>query len=144
MSATVSCTYTREPAVQSWPVLYRMPSAAQFAAARRQRPPHLHGARHCRGGRTLVEVRAREDELRGLAAELERHLLEVAVRRGGHDLAPGDGAARERDLVDAAVRRERRAADAAQRRHRVHDARREPAARGTAHGAQTRQSSLSA
>lgn len=32
LSYTVSWTYTREPAVQSWPVLYRIPSAAQFAA----------------------------------------------------------------------------------------------------------------
>ena len=129
----VSWTKTREPAVQSWPVLYRIPSAAQFAAVSGgQRTPRGQLSRRVslcelacarRATRTLVEVRTFKDELRRLAAEFKRHLLQVAVRSRGHDLPARDGAAGEGDLVDALVRRERRAADGAQRDDRVDDAR---------------------
>lgn len=52
----------------------------------------------------------------------ESHLLEVALRRGLHDLATRDRASGERDLVDVHVRRERCTAYGAKRRHRVHHA----------------------
>lgn len=76
----VSWTKSREPAVQSWPELYRMPSATQFAAtfffagegillslvsSPNRARPHT---------RTLVEVGRLEDDLRRLATELEADL----------------------------------------------------------------------
>jgi hypothetical protein len=52
-----------------------------------------------------LEVGVLVQDLRALAAELERDLLEVAGR-GLHDLAADLGRAGERDLVDRVVRRE--------------------------------------
>ena len=73
--------------------------------------------------RTLVEVGTLEDKLRRFTAELEGDFLQVAVRCGGHDPAPGNRASSEGDLVDIRVARERRTAYRPQRRHGVHDAR---------------------
>ena len=62
----------------------------------------------------MVQVGTLEDQLRRLAAKLQGYLLEVAFCGGGHDLAAGDGAARERNLVDAPVASERGTANGAQ------------------------------
>ena len=56
--------------------------------------------------RGRFEVGVPEDDLRGLAAELERHPREVAGRALG-DVDAGLGRAGERDLVDARVAHER-------------------------------------
>ena len=73
-------------------------------------------------GPTLIQVGTLKDQLRRLPAELQGHLLQVALRGGRHDLAAGHRAAGERDLVDALVRGEGCPADRADRRHRVDDA----------------------
>ena len=110
-----------------------MPSAAQFAAecgdnrrtmsavvAPRERAGDTRDRR-----RTLVQVGTLEDQLRGLSTELERNLLEVAVRGSLHDLAACDRASRESDLVDVLVGSKGGATHGAEGRHSVHDARRE-------------------
>ena len=66
----------------------------------------------------LLQVGVGEHDLRRLAAELQRHLHMIGRGRLGHRRAGGGGAG-ERDVVDAGVRRERRArlgAEAATRR----------------------------
>ena len=81
LSYTVSCTYTRDPAVQSWPVLYRMPRATQFAAGDVVRISCT--ALWSTHDRTLalVEICGVEYDLGGLAAELQADLNE---REGRH------------------------------------------------------------
>ena len=61
-----------------------------------------------RAGDRGVEVGVGEDDLRALAAEFQRDLLEVA-RRGVDDLPADIRRPGERDLVDVAMRRKRRA-----------------------------------
>jgi hypothetical protein len=54
-------------------------------------------------GDRLGEVGVGEDDVGGLAAQLEGHPLQVARRGGGHDLVAHLGGARESDLVDEGV-----------------------------------------
>ena len=62
-----------------------------------------------------LEVGVLEDDVRRLAAELERDFLQI-VRGGLDDQLAHLGRARERDLVDLRMRRERRAAGLAETR----------------------------
>ena len=87
-SKTSFSTYRREPALQHWPWLKKIPLAAP--------------------GIDDLEVGVLEHDVRALAAELERDLLQVARRRL-HDQLADLGRAGEGDLVDRVVRRERRA-----------------------------------
>ena len=68
-----------------------------------------------------LEIGVGEDDVRRLAAELERDLLQVR-RRVVHDAASGLRAAGERDLVDELARGERVADDRAGSEHDVDDA----------------------
>jgi hypothetical protein len=72
-----------------------------------------------------VEVGIRKDDVRRLAAELEREPLQ---RRGGaaHDLPPGRRLAGEGDLVDAAVRDDHLAESRSGTRQDVENTRRQP------------------
>ena len=55
----------------------------------------------------LVEIGVGEDDVRRLAAELERYALQVARARRLHDEVADLGRAGKRDLVDVGVRRDR-------------------------------------
>ena len=68
-----------------------------------------------------VEVGIGEDDVRRLAAELERDLFQVR-RRVAHDAASGLSAAGERDFVDELARGERVTDHRAGSEHDVHDA----------------------
>src|SRR5688500_17063473 len=74
--------------------------------------------------RELLEVGIGEDDVRALAAELERDLLHVPGCQP-HDLLAGRGLAGERDLADPVVGGDRGACRAAGSRHDVEDARRD-------------------
>ena len=102
-SATDSCTSRREPAQQTWPWLKKMPLTMPSIG--------------------LVERRVVEDDVGGLAAELEGDLLVGAGDRAGDRLADL-GRAGEGDLVDVGVRHDR-AAGVAGAGDDVDDARRE-------------------
>jgi hypothetical protein len=73
----------------------------------------------------LLEVRVIKDDIRALAAKLERDVLEVALRRHLLDLTPDDRRTGESDLVDIGVRREPGANGCAVAGEHVHDTRRE-------------------
>ena len=75
-------------------------------------------------GQRRVEVGVGEDELRRLAAELERHRHDVR-RRGGRDLAADRDRAGEGEVVDAGVGGEGGAGLLAEARHDVEGARRQ-------------------
>ena len=81
-STALSSTRMRERAQQSWPAF-----------------PKTRVGRG-RGGR--LEVGVREDHVRGLSAELERHALD-RLRGEGSDLPADLGRAGERDLGDVGV-----------------------------------------
>lgn len=70
----------------------------------------------------LLDVGVVEDDVGRLAAQLERHALEVGGRGGLHDGAADGGRAREGDLVDVHVRRDGGARDLAEARDDVDDA----------------------
>ena len=72
-----------------------------------------------------LEVGVGEEDVRRLAAELERDLLQ-RVGRAPHDDLADLGAAGERDLVDVRVRDDRRAGRFADARDDVDDAGRQP------------------
>ena len=77
----------------------------------RARLARLPGRIEDRPGRArdrVVEIGVGEDDVRALAAELERHALE-RVGSEAHHLGAGRGRAGERDLVDARVAHEVRA-----------------------------------
>ena len=103
---------------------------------RRRPAARRRGAcRRCRSGRSWrtppspapgtagVEVGVGEDDVGRLAAELERHALEVAGR-GLDDLLAGQVRAGEGDLVDVRMRGQRRAGGLAVAGHDVDHARR--------------------
>src|SRR5436309_9604348 len=99
-----SWTYRREPAQQHWPWLKKIAFAAP-------------------GNRDL-EIRVGQHDVRRLAAELERDLLQVAGC-GAQDQLADLGRAGERDLVDVGVGRERGAGGLAEPRDDVQHAGRE-------------------
>ena len=93
----------------------REPGVAGLAGVVEDPPPH--------GLDRGIEVRGvGEDELRALAAELQLDGLEVRVGARVEEPAAGPDRARERELVDARVARERLADDRARAGQHVEDA----------------------
>ena len=90
------CTRMRLRAQQSWPALPR--------------------ARRRRGVDGAVEVAIVEDQIRRLAAELQRHAFDV-VRRQSHHVHPDFGRAGERDLADERMLDDRFADDRSRAGH---------------------------
>ena len=90
-------TRIRERAQQSWPALPKTADGAAAAAA--------------------LDVGVGEDDVRRLAAELERHPLD-RLRRARGDPAPDLGRAGEGDLGDVGVLDQPLPADAARARRR--------------------------
>ena len=99
-ACTDRSTSSREPAMHAWPAV--LERAGQRALDRG------------------VEVGVGEDDVRVLAAELERHALDRGRRRA-HDVLADLGRAGERELVHARVRGQRRAGRPVAR-HDLHDA----------------------
>ncbi len=56
---------------------------------------------------SLIEVGVVQDDVRALPAELECHVLQVALRRVLHDLPPDESRAGKRDLLNVHVFRDR-------------------------------------
>ena len=77
--------------------------------------------RHRRAGHRRIEIGIGEHDVGRLAAEFERHALQIAGRRPDDGL-PGDMRAGEGHLVDVRMRGQRRARGLAISRHDVDDA----------------------